>query len=64
MSKTCENWLSIVHNYNNYAQKTHEIYRILPYSVDFKAPGEILNQLSTTVLSECSFTWNKGPVNI
>ena len=34
-----------------YAHQTHEIYQILPYSVDFKAPKELWNPLSKTVLS-------------
>ena len=47
-----------------YAHQTHEIYQVLPYSVDFKTPGELWNPLSKTVLSKCNFIWNKGPVNI
>ena len=41
-----------------------QIYQVLPYSVDFKAPRELWNPLSKTVLSKYSFIWNKGPVNI
>ena len=42
MPETCENWLGVVKSYIYYACQTHEIYQILPpYSVDFKAPGEI-----------------------
>ena len=47
-----------------YACQTHEIYQVLSYFVDFKAPRELWNPLSKTVLSNCSFIWNKGPVNI
>ena len=64
MPNTCENWLGHVNIYVYYAYKTHEVYQILPYSVDFKAPSELWNPLSETVLSKCSFNWNKGPVNI
>ena len=64
MPETCENWLGLVNSRVYYAHQTHEIYQVLPYSVDFKAPGELCNPLSKTVLSECSFIWNKGCVNI
>ena len=56
MPKTCENWLGFVCVY--YAQETRGIHKVLPYSADFKAPGKLW------VLSECSFIWNKRPVNI
>ena len=39
-------------------------YTVLPCSVDFKAPAELWNPMSMTVLSKCSFIWIKGPVNI
>ena len=39
MPETCENWLSLVNIYIYYAHQTHEIYQVLPYSVDFKVPG-------------------------
>ena len=42
----------------------HEIYQVLPYSVDFKAPQELWNPLNKTLLSKYSFIWNKGPINI
>ena len=64
MPKTCEDLPSLVNSCVYYACQTCEIYQILPYSVDFKAPGELWNPLSKTVFSKCSFTWNKGPVNI
>ena len=54
MPKTCENWLGLVKRCIYYALQTHKIYQVLPYSVDFKAPGELWNQLSKTVLSKCS----------
>ena len=54
MSKTCQNWLGLVNNCIYYACHTYEIYQVLSYSVDFKAPGEIWNPLSKTVLSDCS----------
>ena len=64
MPNTCENCLSLVNSCIYYARQTHGIYQVLPYSVDFKAPREFWNPLSKTVLSECSFIWNKGPANI
>ena len=41
MPKTCENCLGLVSIFIYYARQTHEIYQVLPYSVDFKAPGEL-----------------------
>ena len=68
MLKTCENWLSIVNRYIYYARQIHEIYQVLSYSVDCKAPKELWNPLSKTVhvhvLSKCSFIWNKWHANI
>ena len=64
MPETCENWLDPVNSCIYYAYQTCEIYELLPYSVDFKAPGELWNPLSKTVLSKCSFIWNKGLANI
>ena len=43
-----------------YAHQTREIYQVLPYSVDFKAPGE----LTKTVLSEWSVSCNKVHLKI
>ena len=37
MPETCENWLSLVNSYIYYDHQSHEIYHVLPYSVDFKA---------------------------
>ena len=45
-------------------RQTREIYQLLPYSVDFKAPGELWNPLSKTVLSKYSFVWNKGHLTL
>ena len=43
-----------------YAHQTREIYQVLPYSVDFKAPGD----LSKTVLIKWSVTSNKVHLQI
>ena len=64
MPETCENWLGLVNSYVYSTRQTREIYQVLPYSVDFKAPQELWNPPSETVLSKYSFIWNKGPVNI
>ena len=48
---TCENWLSLLNSCIYYAHQTHEIYQVLPYFMDFKAPWELWNPLSKTVLS-------------
>ena len=39
MSETCENWLGLVNSCIYFDCQTYEIYQVLPYSVDFKAPG-------------------------
>ena len=39
MPVTCKNWLFLSNSYVYYAHQTHEIYKLLPYSVDFKTPG-------------------------
>ena len=39
MPETCENWLSLVNSCVYDARQTHEIYQVLLYSVDFRAPG-------------------------
>ena len=57
MPESCENWLGLVNSCIYYALQTQEIYEVLPYSVDFKAPVE-------TVPSKCSFIWNKGAVSV
>ena len=38
MPEACENWLDPVNSWVCYARKTREIYQVLPYSEDFKAP--------------------------
>ena len=50
MPKTCENWLGLVNSYIFYVNQTCEIYQVLPYSVDFKAPWELWNPLSRQYL--------------
>ena len=37
MPDICENWLRFVNSWGYYAGPTHEIYQILPYSLDLKA---------------------------
>ena len=64
MSGISENWLCPVNSCVCYARQINEIYQVLPYSVDFKGPGELWNTLSKAVLSKCSCVWNKGPANI
>ena len=64
MPQTCENLLGLVNSYVYYARQARGIYQVLPYSVDFKAPGELWDPLSKTVLSKCSFIWDKGLLNI
>ena len=59
-----ENWLCLANSYIYNSHQTHEIFQVLPYSVDFKAPRELWNPLIKTVLSKCSFIWNKGYVKI
>ena len=61
MPETCKIRLDVVNSCINYAHQTREIYQVQPYSVDFKTPREFWNPLSQTVLSKCSFIWNKGP---
>ena len=64
MPGICGNWLSLVNNCIYYANQTGEIYQVLPYSVDFKAHGELWNPLNKTVFGKCRFISNKGPRNI
>ena len=66
MPETCETWLGLVNScvYDACHTQTREIYQVLPYSVDFKPPGELWNSLGKTVLRKCSNISNKGPVNI
>ena len=41
MPETCENWVRPFNSGIFYARQTHEIYHILPYSVDFKVELQI-----------------------
>ena len=41
MSEACENSLGFVNKCIYHAHQTHEILQVLPYSVDFKATGEL-----------------------
>ena len=41
-------WLSLVNSCIYCACQTSGIYQVLPYSVDFKAPGELSNQKDST----------------
>ena len=50
MPETCENQPGLVVNSCiTYACQTHEIYQVLPYPVDFKAPREFWNPPSETI---------------
>ena len=63
MPQTCENWLCLVKCYIYNACQTHEIYQVLPNSVDFKLQGSVdIHWVRRYLLN--SFIWNKGPVNI
>ena len=64
MPETCENLRGLVKSCVYYDRQSSEIYQVLPYSMDFKAPVELLNPPSKTVPSKCSFVWTKEPVNI
>ena len=52
MPETGEIWLGIVNSCVYCARQTREIYQVLPYLVDLKAPGELWNPLSKTVYSK------------
>ena len=52
MPESCEIQLSRVNSCVYYAHQIREIYHMLPYSVDFKAP------------SKSSFIWIKGLLSI
>ena len=41
MPQTSENWTGLVKDCVFYARQTHDIYQVLPYSVDFRAPGSL-----------------------
>ena len=59
MPETCENWLGLVNSHVCYACQTLEIYQVQPYAADFKAPEELWNPLSKTVLSKRDVIWIK-----
>ena len=40
MPETCENGSGLVNGCSYHARQTREIYQVLPYSVDLKAPTE------------------------
>ena len=66
MPETCETLLGLVNSciYDACHSQNREIYQVLPFSMDFKPPGELLNPMGKTVLSKCSVILNIGPVNI
>ena len=64
MSKTCENCLALVNSCVYYACQTRDIYQVLLYWVDFKAPGELWNLMSKAVLNKSGFIFDKIPLNI
>ena len=43
MPETCKNWLGFVNSCVYFTHQNRGIYQILPYSVDFEAPGELSN---------------------
>ena len=64
MPETNGNWLVPVNSCAYYAYHTREIFLLLQYSMDFKAPGELRYPMSKTVPSKYSFIWIKGPINL
>ena len=40
MTETYESWLSLENSCIYYVRQNHEIYQVLPYTVDFRAPQE------------------------
>ena len=53
--ESLKTWFDLVKKYVCYACQTRDIYLMLPYTVDFKAPGERWNPLSMRVFSKCNF---------
>ena len=49
MPETCENWCGLVNSDVYYAHQTRETYQVLPYSIDFKAPGEMTVKLKSNL---------------
>ena len=65
MLEICKNWFGLANSSIYYAHQTREIYQTCAASLSgFQSSGEFWIPLSKTVLSECSFIWNKVPVNI
>ena len=52
MHETNESQLGLVNIFIKFTRQTKEIYWVLPYLVDLKAPGEVWNPLSKTVYIE------------
>ena len=44
-SQTCGNWLDLVNSCVCFAHQIREIYQVLSYSVDFKAPTYLVRPL-------------------
>ena len=61
MPETYENWLSLVKNCIYYAHEVYEIYQVLSYSVDFKAPSvtsEMTLKLKSNLYVKPVNVWN------
>ena len=54
MPDTFENGLGFVKSCFYCVHQTREIYQVLPYLVDIKAPAELWNPLSKTLLNTCN----------
>ena len=52
MPEACEHYLDFVNTYVYYAWRTRQIYQVLPYSVDFKAPEGALKSTEQAILSK------------
>ena len=48
MPRACEKCLGVINSCVSYSRQTPEIYQVLPYSMDFKTPGELWHPLSKT----------------
>ena len=59
MPETGENWPDLVNNYVYSGRQIRGIYQVMIHSVDLKAPLELWNRLSKTVLIKLSFIYNK-----
>ena len=64
MPEACENWLGLYNNCVKYACQTREIYQVLSYSVDSKAPRQLwkseMNEMNVKLKSDLY----AGPVSI